>query len=209
MLTRSWLTLVLPTNVTAKARRCLAVNVAEAAGADGHDEFVTQGFPVLPLPPGAEFTLVHAIARQESQFAQNAISHAGARGLMQLMPGTAREEADKAGVTYMSSSLIDDANYNVRLGSNHITRLVSYYDGSYPLAFAAYNAGPGNVNKWLRSNGDPRTGSISWVEWIEKIPFFETKNYVQRVIENAAVYEQLYPERTAYGRARSAGDFLR
>ena len=128
---------------------------------------------------------------------------------MQLMPGTAREEADKAGVTYMSSSLIDDANYNVRLGSNHITRLVSYYDGSYPLAFAAYNAGPGNVNKWLRSNGDPRTGSISWVEWIEKIPFFETKNYVQRVIENAAVYEQLYPERTAYGRARSAGDFLR
>jgi soluble lytic murein transglycosylase len=190
-------------------RRDLAVNVAEAAGADGHDEFVTQGFPVLPLPPGAEFTLVHAIARQESQFAQNAISHAGARGLMQLMPPTAREEAQKAGMTYMTSSLIDDASYNIRLGSNHITRLVSYYDGSYPLAFAAYNAGPGNVNKWLRANGDPRTGSISWVEWIEKIPFFETKNYVQRVIENAAVYEQLYPERTAYGRARSAGDFLR
>jgi len=190
-------------------RRDLAVNVAEAAGADGHHEFVTQGFPVLPLPPGAEFTLVHAIARQESQFAQNAISHAGASGLMQLMPGTAREEAQKAGMTYMSSSLIDDANYNVRLGSNHITRLVSYYDGSYPLAFAAYNAGPGNVNKWLRANGDPRKGSISWVEWIEKIPFFETKNYVQRVIENAAVYEQLYPDRTAYGRARTAGDFLR
>jgi soluble lytic murein transglycosylase len=128
---------------------------------------------------------------------------------MQLMPPTAREEAQKAGMTYMTSSLIDDASYNIRLGSNHITRLVSYYDGSYPLAFAAYNAGPGNVNKWLRANGDPRTGSISWVEWIEKIPFFETKNYVQRVIENAAVYEQLYPERTAYGRARSAGDFLR
>jgi soluble lytic murein transglycosylase len=190
-------------------RRDLAVNVAEAAGADGLDGFVVQGFPTLPLPPGADFTAVHAIARQESQFAQNAISHAGARGLMQLMPATAREEAGRAGVQYMSASLIDDAAYNVRLGSNHIQRLLSYYDGSYPLAFAAYNAGPGNVNKWLRANGDPRKGGISWERWIEEIPFFETKNYVQRVIENAAVYEQLYPDRTAYGRARTAGDFLR
>lgn len=190
-------------------RRDLAVNVAEAAGADGLDSFVVQGFPTLQLPAGANFALVHAIARQESQFAQNAISHAGARGLMQLMPATAREEAGRAGMNYMTSSLIDDASYNIRLGSNHIDRLVSYYDGSYPLAFAAYNAGPGNVNKWLRANGDPRNGSISWVEWIEKIPFFETKNYVQRVIENAAVYEQLYPERTVYKRSRTAGDFLR
>ncbi len=190
-------------------RRDLAVNVAEAAGADGLDSFVVQGFPTLQLPPGANFALVHAIARQESQFAQNAISHAGARGLMQLMPATAREEAGRAGMNYMTSSLIEDASYNIRLGSNHIDRLVSYYDGSYPLAFAAYNAGPGNVNKWLRANGDPRTSSISWVEWIEKIPFFETKNYVQRVIENAAVYEHLYPERTAFGRSRTAGDFLR
>ena len=190
-------------------RRDLAVNVAEAAGADGLDGFVVQGFPTLPLPQGADFTTVHAIARQESQFAQNAISHAGARGLMQLMPGTAREEANKAGMQYMSASLIDDAGYNIRLGSNHIQRLLARYDGSYPLAFAAYNAGPGNVNKWLRQNGDPRRGGISWERWIEEIPFFETKNYVQRVVENAAVYEQLYPDRTAYGRARTAGDFLR
>ncbi|MCV0382024.1 MAG: lytic transglycosylase domain-containing protein [Erythrobacter sp.] len=189
-------------------RRDLAVNVAEAAGADGLDGFIVQGFPTLPLPPGANFTLVHAISRQESQFAQNAISHAGARGLMQLMPATAREEAGKAGMQYMTASLIDDAEYNIRLGSNHIERLVSYYNGSYPLAIAAYNAGPGNVNKWLRANGDPRTGAVAWERWIEEIPFFETKNYVQRVIENAAVYEQLYPDRTAYGRARSAGDFL-
>ena len=189
-------------------RRDLSVNVAEAAGADAVDGFVAQGFPTLPLPQGADFTLVHAIARQESQFAQNAISHAGARGLMQLMPATAAEEARKAGVRYMSASLIDDAQYNVRLGSNHIERLVARYDGSYPLAFAAYNAGPGNVNKWLRQNGDPRTGSISWVEWIERIPFFETKNYVQRVIENAAVYEQLYPDRIRRT-PRTAGDFLR
>ena len=189
-------------------RRDLSVNVAEAAGADAVDGFVVHGFPTLPLPQGANFTLVHAIARQESQFAQNAISHAGARGLMQLMPATAAEEARKAGIRYMQANLIDDAQYNVRLGANHIDRLVARYDGSYPLAFAAYNAGPGNVNKWLRANGDPRTGAISWVEWIERIPFFETKNYVQRVTENAAVYEHLYPERIQ-GRPRTAGDFLR
>ncbi len=190
-------------------RRDLAVNVAEAAGADGLDQFVAQGFPTLSLPAGADFTLVHAITRQESQFAENAISHAGARGLMQLMPATAREEAGKAGIQYMSSSLIDDPQYNVRLGANHIERLMARYDGSFPLAFAAYNAGPGNVNKWLRQNGDPRTGAVSWVKWIEEIPFFETKNYVQRVIENAAVYEHLYPERTPYGRARMVHEFLR
>ncbi|WP_345725650.1 lytic transglycosylase domain-containing protein [Qipengyuania proteolytica] len=190
-------------------RRDLAVILTDQAGRDGHEEFIVQGFPVLPLPQGADFTLVHAIARQESQFAQNAISHAGARGLMQLMPGTAREEAEKAGMSYMSASLIDDAQYNVRLGSNHIQRLMARYNGSYPLAFAAYNAGPGNVNKWLAANGDPRNGSISWVEWIEKIPFYETKNYVQRVVENAAMYETLYPERTPYKRKRSVSDFLR
>jgi soluble lytic murein transglycosylase len=190
-------------------RRDLAVNVAEAAGADGLDQFVAQGFPRLQLPPGVDFTFVHAITRQESQFAQNAISHAGARGLMQLMPGTAKEQAGKLGMQYLSADLIDSPSYNVQLGNGYFQRMLDYYGGSYPLAVAAYNAGPGNVNKWLRANGDPRTGSIDWVTWIEQIPIFETKNYVQRVIENAAVYEQLYPESTATGRARAVGDFLR
>jgi soluble lytic murein transglycosylase len=190
-------------------RRDLAVNLAEAAQAHGLDGFTVIGHPTLQLPPGTDFTLVHAITRQESQFAQNAISHANARGLMQLIPSTAREEANKAGITYMSASLIDDAGYNIRLGNNHIQRLLARYDGSYPLAFAAYNAGPGNVNKWLRANGDPRTGAVEWVDWIEQIPFFETKNYVQRVVENAAVYEQLYPQRAPYGKGRTASAFLR
>ena len=128
---------------------------------------------------------------------------------MQLMPATAQEEAGKAGIRYMSASLIDDAGYNMQLGSNHIERLLARYNGSYPLAFAAYNAGPGNVNKWLAANGDPRTGAVSWIDWIERIPFFETKNYVQRLVENAVVYEHLYPEQTAYGRARGVEDFLR
>ncbi|WP_236781499.1 lytic transglycosylase domain-containing protein [Aurantiacibacter gangjinensis] len=187
-------------------RRDLAVNLADFAGADGHDGFTRIGYPTLDTPPGTNWTLIHAIARQESQFAENAISHAGARGLMQFMPATAREEARRAGVPFSASRLMDDPQYAMRLGSNHIERLVRYYDGSYPLAFAAYNAGPGNVNRWLRENGDPRqTGD--WLRWIEEIGFFETKNYVHRVIENAVVYENLYPERA--GRSRDVEDFLR
>jgi len=189
-------------------RRDLAVNLSDAAAADGHEGFTRIGFPTLVTPAGTDWTMVHAIARQESQFAQNAISHAGARGLMQLMPGTAQEEAQKAGIQYLQASLIEDAGYNVRLGSNHIQRLYARY-GSWPLAVAAYNAGPGNVNKWLRENGDPRTSAVGWVEWIEKIPFFETKNYVTRVIENAVVYEALYPEQAPGGRSRGVQDFLR
>jgi soluble lytic murein transglycosylase len=81
--------------------------------------------------------------------------------------------------------------------------------GSYPLAVAAYNAGPGNVNKWLRDNGDPRTGAISWIDWIERIPIFETRNYVQRVLENAVIYEELHPDKATSGRARPLSEFLR
>ncbi|WP_121119657.1 lytic transglycosylase domain-containing protein [Croceibacterium ferulae] len=189
-------------------RRDLAVNLLDSAVADGHTGFTRIGFPTVIPPAGTDWTMVHAIARQESQFAQNAISHAGARGLMQLMPGTAQEEANKAGIAYQQSSLIEDAGYNMTLGGNHIQRLYARY-GSWPLAIAAYNAGPGNVNKWLSANGDPRTGSVSWIDWIERIPFFETKNYVTRVIENAVVYEQLYPEKAPFGRARGVEDFLR
>ena len=113
------------------------------------------------------------------------------------------------GMSYMSASLMTDPQYNIRLGDGYFARMMDYYGGSYPLAVAAYNAGPGNVNKWLRANGDPRTGAISWIDWIEKIPIYETRNYVQRVVENAAMYETLYPERTPYKRARSVSDFLR
>jgi len=190
-------------------RRDLAVNVAEAAGADGHSGFVQQGFPTVTPPGGANWTMVHAIARQESQFAANAISHAGARGLMQLMPGTAREQAGKLGLGYNRDNLISDPVYNMQLGDAYFARMLDYYGGAYPLAIAAYNAGPGNVNKWLRANGDPRQGGIDYVTWIERIPIYETKNYVQRVIENAAVYEQLNPDRAQFGRPRMAGDFLR
>ena len=152
-------------------------------------------FPTMSVPTGQEsnWTIIHAITRQESQFAQAAISHAGARGLMQLMPGTAREQSGKIGLSYDASALTSDPLYNVRLGSSYFQRMLNNYGGSYPLAVAAYNAGPGNVNKWLRSNGDPRLGGIDWLKWIEEIPFTETRNYVKRVLENAVVYDTLNP----------------
>ncbi|WP_137679514.1 lytic transglycosylase domain-containing protein [Aurantiacibacter suaedae] len=190
-------------------RRDLAVILGEAAQADGYSGFTRIGYPRVQTPGGVNWTMVHALARQESQFAENAISHAGARGLMQFMPATAQEEARFAGVPFSADRLISDPQYSIQLGSNHIERLIRYYDGSYPLAIAAYNAGPGNVNKWLRSNGDPRTGAVDWLEWIEKIEFYETKNYVQRVLENAVVYEQLYPDQASYMRPRAVSDFLR
>lgn len=190
-------------------RRDLAVILADAAGSEQLGPVVTQGYPVVPTPPGTNWTMVHAISRQESQFAENAISHAGARGLMQLMPGTAREQAGKMGISYMSADLIGSVDTNIRLGDGYFSRMMDYYRGSYPLAVAAYNAGPGNVNKWLRANGDPRTGSVNWIDWIERIPIYETKNYVQRVLENAADYEQLYPQRAQPGRPRTVSDFLR
>ncbi|MEP3226464.1 MAG: lytic transglycosylase domain-containing protein [Parasphingorhabdus sp.] len=152
-------------------------------------------FPTMPVPAERQkdWTIIHAITRQESQFAQAAVSHAGARGLMQLMPGTAREQSGKIGLSYNFSALTRDPQYNIRLGSGYIERMLRYYGGSYPLAAAAYNAGPGNVNKWLRRNGDPRMGGIDWIKWIEEIPISETRNYVKRVLENAVVYDTKNP----------------
>src|SRR3546814_6829951 len=99
-------------------------------------------------------------------------------------PGTAREVANRIGLDYQPSSLTVDTDYNIQLGSSYFKRMFDRY-GSYPLAIAAYNAGPGNVNKWLAANGDPRTGTVDMIGWIEAIPFTETRNYVQRVLENA------------------------
>ena len=190
-------------------RRDLAVILSNAADADGFSGFTSIGYPTVAAPPGTDWTMVHAITRQESQFAQNAVSYAGARGLMQLMPGTAQEQAGKSGVQYLSASLVNDSSYNLLLGNGYFQRMLRYYNGSYPLAVAAYNAGPGNVNKWLAQNGDPRTGSIPWINWIEAIPIYQTKDYVQRVLENAVVYEALHPDKAPGGRPRSLSQFLR
>lgn len=174
-------------------RRDLAVILGQSAHADGFGDFGKIAFPLIPNPPGTDWTMVHALTRQESQFAQTAVSHAGARGLMQLMPATAREQAGKMGLSYNPDALTTDPTYNIRLGDGYFGRMMDYYGGSTPLAVGAYNAGAGNVNKWLRANGDPRTGSIDWIDWLERIPIYETKNYIQRVLENAVVYDAMYP----------------
>ncbi len=171
----------------------LGVMIGRSAQANSLDAVEVSGFPTVRVPSGHEsnWTFIHAITRQESQFDRQAISHAGARGMMQLMPGTAREVAGKLGMSYDAGSLTADTNYNLTLGSTYFQQMLSYFGGSYPLAVAAYNAGPGNVNKWLRANGDPRGGGIDMVDWIEAIPIFETRNYAQRVLENAVVYDTL------------------
>ncbi|MBR0551550.1 transglycosylase SLT domain-containing protein [Stakelama marina] len=171
----------------------LAVMIGRSARLNGYSEYTALAYPSVAVPPGYQdnWTMIHAIARQESQFDRAATSHAGARGLMQLMPATAREAAGKLGLAYSSDSLTVNPDYNIQLGSSYFQRMLRYYDGSYPLAVAAYNAGPGNVNKWIRANGDPRTSSVDVLTWIEQIPIYETKNYVQRVLENAVVYDLL------------------
>ncbi len=176
----------------------LAVMVGRNARSAGLGDYLRTAFPRLQVPSdlAGSWTMIHAITRQESQFDRQIISRAGARGLMQLMPGTARETAPRAGLSYDLGSLYTP-DYNIRLGSTYFGQLMDRYSGSYLLSVAAYNAGPGNVNKWLTANGDPRLPGADVIGWIEKIPLSETRNYVQRVLENAVVYDLINPQRAA------------
>jgi soluble lytic murein transglycosylase len=188
-------------------RRDLAVWVARAARNDGDAFYVRDAFPTLTATPRTRWSLANGITRQESSFDQTAVSWAGARGMMQLMPGTAKDEARKLGVGY-DSSRIHDPEYNVMLGSSYFQRMLDRWNGSVPLAVASYNAGPGNVAKWISAYGDPRTGQVDMVGWIEAIPFTETRGYVQRVIENSVVYDSINPQpasRTALHVSRYLG----
>ncbi len=146
--------------------------------------------PQTPIDIATERALVLAITRQESEYDPNAKSSANALGLMQLLPATARETARKLGMPYSRAMLLSP-DYNMTIGSHYLGRLISAYNGSYVMAIAAYNAGPGNVSKWSRQFGTPGNTVESAVNWIEKIPFSETRNYVQRVLENLQVYRQL------------------
>jgi soluble lytic murein transglycosylase len=185
---------VLATELADRVKRPdLAVMVGRNARAFGFTDYVSSSFPQIQVPSehNASWTMIHAISRQESQFDRLATSRVGARGLMQLMPGTARETAPRAGLSYSYSSL-GDPQYNIALGSTYFGQLMSQFGGNYVLSVAAYNAGPGNVRKWLAANGDPRNGT-DVMTWIDAIPLSETRNYVQRVLENAVVYDMLNP----------------
>ena len=153
-------------------------------------------FDVLGDP--MERAIVHAIARQESAFDPSAMSGAGARGLMQMMPATARETARRAGLPFDWDKLGQDPLYAARMGAAHLNDLLKEWRGSYILTFAAYNAGSPNVKKWIAAYGDPRDPEVDAVDWVERIPFSETRNYVQRVMENLQVYRERLNQRTAY-----------
>jgi soluble lytic murein transglycosylase len=182
----------------------LGLLVGKSAREDGLPGYFRPSFPVMTVPgeQQSNWTMIHAITRQESQFDREALSRAGARGLMQLMPGTARETAPAAGVVYSLSGLTQSPQDNIRLGSTYFGGLMTRFNGSYVLSVAAYNAGPGNVNKWLRANGDPRVPGTDIVKWVEAIPISETRGYVQRVLENAVVYDLLNPNKGGRGGTR-------
>ena len=174
-------------------RQDIPVWVARSARIKGSMFYVRQAFPSLSAPVSSNlWSIAHGITRQESSFDPYAVSHAGARGLMQLMTGTAREQAGKMGMGYDGYRLTSDPNYNVMIGSAYFQRLLNNWNGSVPLAVASYNAGSGNVRKWIARYGDPR-GQVDMLKWIEAIPFIETKAYVQRVIENSVVYDSMRP----------------
>jgi soluble lytic murein transglycosylase len=151
--------------------------------------FPTYGVPgFAPLANSADLASVYSVARQESEFAASAASGAGAKGLMQLLPSTARDTARRVGVAFDPARLIGDPAYNIQLGAAFLGQLINDEGGSYVLALAAYNAGAGRVQQWIAAYGDPRAANVDPVDWVERIPFDETRDYVQRVSENLGVY---------------------
>jgi len=159
-----------------------------------HNNF---NYPIISTPkyingrkiPEPAFIL--SIIRQESEFDLSANSHAGAQGLMQLMPYTAKLVSKQAKLPYSKSRLTRDPEYNINLGSHYIAGLILEYDGAYPFAVAAYNAGPKRVKYWKKINKDPQKNQVDFVDWVELIKFKETRNYVQRVLENYNVYRYI------------------
>ena len=177
-----------------------AIQIAKIASYEKrfHNKF---NYPIISTPnfingrkiPETAFIL--SIIRQESEFDLSANSHAGAKGLMQLMPYTAKLVAKQAKLPYSRSRLTTDAEYNINLGSHYIAGLILEYDGAYPFAIAAYNAGPKRVRYWKKINKNPQKNQIDYVDWIELIKFRETRNYVQRVLENYNVYRYILEQK--------------
>lgn len=169
-----------------------AVMAGKAASQRGLDmevlAFPTKGLPSDIDTSGLERALAFSITRQESEFNQAVVSSAGAVGIFQVMPVTGREAAKKLGIPYDKNAWRNDVRYNVKLGTAYVNNLISNYDGNYVMAIAGYNAGPGRIREWVQAYGDPRDPSIDAIDWMERIPFSETRNYVHRVLENLQVY---------------------
>ncbi len=183
-----------------------AVAIARRMGRDGA-VLPRAGWPlpVDPPPDSVDPAIVLGLIRQESSFDSGTVSPAGARGLMQLMPATAATLAHQIGTTVTPVALVFEPEQNMRLGTAYLRELLDRYANALPLALAAYNAGPGRVDQWLVQNGDPRVEAaartpgqheIDMIDWIELIPFEETRNYVQRVLENVVIYRACRGEAT-------------
>lgn len=167
----------------------LAVAAAKRASYQGVT-LLAEGYPIAEMPDGGtvERPLVLAMTRQESGFDQSAVSRAGALGMMQLMPATAKNLAKTLEMPFSQKRLLSDRRYNIILGRAYLKGLIERYNGSYVLAVAAYNAGPARVSQWVHDLGDPRAKDTDVIDWVESIPFNETRTYVQRVLENLQVY---------------------
>ena len=177
-----------------KGNRNLALQIGKIAYRRGLP-VITSSWPIGAIPSSAKIgntgrALAYSIARQESGFNHKAVSGANARGLLQLLPGTAKLMAKKTGLAYSYKKLTRDPAYNATLGSAYLSQQLSNFNGSYILTFAGYNAGPGRAKKWIAKYGDPRGQPLDKVvDWVERIPYTETRNYVQRVMENMQVYK--------------------
>ncbi|MCC8933656.1 lytic transglycosylase domain-containing protein [Rhizobium sp. 'Codium 1'] len=179
----------------------LSLQIGKTAYARGID-VPALAFPVGVIPPSANIAgsgkaLAYAIARQESAFNPAAVSPANARGLLQLLPSTAKGVAARHGIAYQPDKLTRDPGFNATLGAHYLGEQIDAFGGSYILTFIAYNAGPRKVPEWIERYGDPRGKSIDEVvDWIERIPFPETRNYVMRVMENYQVYKSRLGQKT-------------
>ncbi len=186
----------------------LSLRVGKIAAGRGLDvgalSHPTGAIPANANIKGSGAALAYAIARQESEFNISAVSSAGARGLLQLLPGTAKGVAQRAGLAYSDKRLTTDAAYNATLGAHYLGEQIERFNGSYILTFAGYNAGPRRASEWIAKYGDPRGQNLDQVvDWIERIPYTETRNYVQRVMENYAVYKS-----RLYGNANIQQDLI-
>ncbi len=163
-----------------------------------HYAFPTIGIPPhKQIAPEIEHSMIYSVARTESAFDQRDKSAANAVGLMQITPEAGRDTAKRFGVKYDWDKMVSDPVYNTQMGAGELSALLSEYKGSHIMTFAGYNAGRGRVRDWLKAYGDPRDPKVDPIDWVERIPFSETRNYVQRVIENLAVYRVRFQSDTA------------
>jgi soluble lytic murein transglycosylase len=171
----------------------MSLRIGKVAVAKGQN-LLTYAYPVSsfpsykPLRSPPELALLLGLARQETEFDSGIVSGAGAKGLLQIMPGTARHVCHEYKIKCQLSRLVSDTRYNVTLSSAYIADRMDDFDGSYVLGLVGYNAGPGRARQWMRENGDPRDPNVDVIDWIERIPIRETRDYVTKVLTNIQIY---------------------